>query len=108
MAQRNQLKTDHEGVRQNDAFSLFTPLGLDDIRVFPIPTFASSQENPSKLEDLAGLPMKMLDFYKDEVISKGFMSQAEYNEGINELRQWLVRPDSFWLVLSIMTVGSVA
>jgi ubiquinone/menaquinone biosynthesis C-methylase UbiE len=93
---------------KENAYSLFTKAGLRDVRVFPIPNYASSQENPSKLREFATFPVKMLELYKDEVISKGFMIQGDYEEGINELQQWLSRPDSFWMVLGMFTIGTVA
>ncbi len=93
---------------KQDAISLFASIGLENLRVFPIPDYASSQENSSKLRDLATVLIMMLEIYKDEVMSKGFMTQREYDEGMSELQQWLPRPDSFWMVLRTLTIGTVA
>jgi hypothetical protein len=89
------------------ASELFETAGLHRVRIFPIPNFASSSENPEKLKNLSLLPVQMLELYKDEVISKGFMKEDEYKEGIQELHNWLERQDTFWMVLSLLTIGTV-
>jgi ubiquinone/menaquinone biosynthesis C-methylase UbiE len=89
------------------AFELFKSAGLQNVKVYPIPYYASATENPDGLRDLSSTPMQMLEIYKDEVIAKGFMSEKEYEEGISDLHEWLARPDSFWLVLSIFTVAKM-
>jgi ubiquinone/menaquinone biosynthesis C-methylase UbiE len=92
---------------RENTYSLFTKAGLYDVRVFPIPTYASSQENPSKLKEFTTAPLMMLELYKDEVISKGFMTETQYEKGIQELNNWLEIKDAFWMVLSLFTIGTV-
>jgi hypothetical protein len=70
-----------------------------------MPTSASSSEDLDKLKDLATVPRQMIEIYKDELIAKGFMEENEYREGMSELEGWLDRSDSFWMVLTILTVG---
>lgn len=86
---------------------LFKALGLRDIRIFPIPNFASNSENREKLRNFAATPIQMIDMYKEDVISKGFMSESEYQEGLQELNNWLERPEAFWMILTIFTIGTV-
>jgi ubiquinone/menaquinone biosynthesis C-methylase UbiE len=90
-----------------ELFRQFSSSGLSNVTVYPIPTYASSSENPSMLNDLTAVVRQMIDIYKDEIIASGFMNEGEYVEGLNELGEWLVRPNSFWMVLTIMTVGTV-
>jgi SAM-dependent methyltransferase len=90
-----------------DAHSLFTRIGLNEISVYPIPTYASSRENPGGLKDLATVPRQLIEIYRNEIVGKGFMTETEYAQGMDELEKWLRRPDSFWLVLTIFTMGRV-
>jgi ubiquinone/menaquinone biosynthesis C-methylase UbiE len=92
---------------RESALELFQAAGLKDVGVFPMANFASSSEDKEKLKNFAAVPAQMLEIYKDEVISKGFMSQDEYDEGLHELEVWLERPDAFWMTLSIFTIGTV-
>jgi len=99
-----QTKSPTKGVT---AVELFKSPGLQDVRTCPIPQYASSSESPDKLRNLALAPVQMLELYKDEVMSKGFMAETDYNEGIQELENWMDRRDAFWLVLSLLTVATV-
>jgi ubiquinone/menaquinone biosynthesis C-methylase UbiE len=103
-----QMKMFTHATSKENAYSLFTKAGLHDVRVFPIANYASSQENPGKLREFTTVPVMMLEIHKDEVISRGFMTQGDYEEGISELQQWLPTPDSFWMVLGMLTIGTVA
>jgi len=96
-----------DSVVKPNAYSLFTNLGLTDVTVSPIPTYASSTENPRELRDLVTVLRQMIDIYRNEIVAKGFMAEKEYAQGMDELEQWLQRPDSFWLVLTILTIGKV-
>ena len=84
---------------------LLDAVGLKDVVTYPIPIFASSSEDPDKLKDLAAVPRQMIDIYKNEIIAKGFMNESEYDEGIKELERWLEKTNSFWMILTILTVG---
>jgi len=90
-----------------DAEELCKSAGLQNVTIYPLPEYASFSESPEKLRDLALVPAQMLELYKDEVISKGFMTISEYEEGIKQLDGWLARPDAFWMVLTILTTGTV-
>ncbi len=90
-----------------ELFRQFSSSGLSNVTVYPIPTYASSSENPGILNDLTTVARQMIEIYKDEIIARGFLTKTEYVEGVNELEKWLRRPDAFWLVLTIMTVGTV-
>jgi ubiquinone/menaquinone biosynthesis C-methylase UbiE len=92
---------------QEPALELFQAAGLKDVRVFPMANFASSSENREKLKNFAVVSAQMLEIYKDEVISKGFMSRDEYDEGLHELQVWLERPDTFWMILCVFMIGTV-
>jgi len=98
-------KTD--SVVKPNAHSLFTNIGLTQISVYPIPTYASSRETPRELKDLVTVPRQLIEIYRSEIVAKGFMNEREYAQGMDELEKWLQRPDSFWLVLSILTTGKV-
>jgi ubiquinone/menaquinone biosynthesis C-methylase UbiE len=87
------------------ASSIFHDSGLQNVTVFPLPIFASSSENPEELEDLTAVPLQMIDIYKNELFSKGFMNDVDYKEGIDELEGWLEKPNSFWMALNLLTVG---
>jgi ubiquinone/menaquinone biosynthesis C-methylase UbiE len=89
------------------AHELFKSSGLQNITIYPIPQYASSSESPEKLRSLALVLVQMLELYKDEVISKGFMTKVEYQEGVQHLENWLARQDAFWLVLTLFTTGTV-
>ena len=105
VAQWRKATQNHVEANRQTAFELFESVGISEVRIFPIPNFASNSESREKLRDLAATPIQILDMYKDDVISKGFMSESEYNEGVLELKSWLERPDSFWMALSIFTIG---
>lgn len=99
--------TQTQTTKKQTAAELFNALGLRHIRIFPIPNFATGSENQEKLRNFATTPIQMLEMYKEEVMSKGFMSEIEYREGVQELNNWLERPDAFWMILSIFTTGIV-
>ena len=103
-------KTNQEtsAVEKREAASLLASAGLTEISVFPMPTYASSEENPDELRNLAIVPRQMIDLYKDEIIKGGFMKDKDYIDGMNELNEWLDRPNSFWMVLTILTLGKVS
>ena len=101
----NMQSTDNVG---KELFRQFSSNGLSNVTVYPIPTYASSSENPGMLNDLTTVAGQMIEIYKDEIIAKGFLTTMEYAEGLNELEKSAERPDAFWLVLTIMTVGTVA
>jgi len=90
-----------------DADELCKSAGLQNVTIYPIPEYASASESPEKLRSLSLVPLQMLELYKDDVISKGFMTSAEYEEGVKQLEEWLARPDAFWMVLTILTTGTV-
>lgn len=104
---RKATQTQATVTEKSKATELFKSAGLQDVRTYPIPNYASSSENPEKLRNLSLVLLQMLELYKDEVISKGFMNETEYEEGIQELDNWLDRQDAFWMVLSLFTIGTV-
>ena len=60
--------------------------GLSNVTVYPIPTYASSSENPSIL-NITTVARQMIEIYKDEIIARGFLTKTEYVEGVNKLKQ---------------------
>lgn len=104
---REESNQDASSNQKRETTSVFNDAGLKDIATYPIPTFASSSENPRLLKDLVTVPRQMIDLYKNEVIVKGFMEENKYREDVSELERWLERSDSFWMVLTILTVGVV-
>ena len=95
-------------VEKREAATLLASAGLIEISVFPIPTYASSEENPDELRNLATVPRQMIDLYKEEMIKGGFMKDKDYIDGMNELIDWLDRSNSFWMALTILTLGKVS
>lgn len=107
LGQWRKLTRGRSTIDEQDTSAKFASAGLTEIKVFPLPTFASSAENPNELKKLVSVPQQMIDLYKEEVITNSFMQDEEYEEGMEELAEWIERPDSFWLVLTILTVGRV-
>jgi ubiquinone/menaquinone biosynthesis C-methylase UbiE len=95
-------------VEKTEAASLLASAGLTEISVFPMPTYASSEEHSDELRNLATVPRQMIDLYKDEIIKDGFMKDKEYIDGMTELDEWLDGPNSFWMVLTILTLGKIS
>ncbi|MFI5421386.1 MAG: hypothetical protein ACHQ1H_10510, partial [Nitrososphaerales archaeon] len=95
-------------VEKREAASLLASSGLTEISVFPMPTYASSEENPDELRNLATVPRQMIDLYRDEIIKDGFMKNKDHIDGMNELNEWLDRPNSFWMVLTVLALGKVS
>jgi ubiquinone/menaquinone biosynthesis C-methylase UbiE len=98
--------TEEMVARPTDALALFQDSGLHKVKVHPIPVFGT-QKDPEKLRQLAEVPAKMLQIHRKAAIDGGFMTEQEYVAGVKEYATWLSRPDSFWMVLSLLTIGRV-
>jgi hypothetical protein len=103
---RSTRKTLDGANEPKDALTVFRESGLGKVEAHPIPTFGS-QKDPKHLRQLAGVPVMILEIHKSAVIDNGFMTEKEYADGMKEYKAWLSRPESFWMVLSILTVGRV-
>jgi ubiquinone/menaquinone biosynthesis C-methylase UbiE len=98
--------TPNLALQQRDALAVFQEAGLTQVKAYPMPTFGT-QKDPKHLRRLVEVPMKMLEVHKKAAIDEGFMTETEYASGVKECEMWLSRPDSFWMILSILTVGRV-
>lgn len=87
-------------------FSILSLAGLASIKIFPIPWFAT-QETPELLKMFVSVPVQIIESSKEALISQGYTTAKEYEEGMNEAEQLLIHPRAFAMTCSFLAIGKV-
>jgi len=87
-------------------FSIFSEAGMNSIRIYPIPIFAT-QQNPDALKMLVTVPIKLIQQDKNAMIKKGIITAKDYEEAMREVELALTHPGAFAMGLNILATGKV-
>ena len=87
-------------------FSILSLAGLTSIKIFPIPWFAT-QETPELLKMFVSVPVQIIESEKEALISQGYTTAKEYEEGMKEAEQLLIHPKAFVMACIFLAIGKV-
>lgn len=87
-------------------FSIFSQAGLRTIEIVPIPQ-PVTQQDPNLLALFAAVPKQIVEADKEALISKGYLSPREYEEGMKEIQQFPAHPGAFAMSMTFLATGIV-
>lgn len=84
-----------------ELFSIFSKAGLDPIRVFPFPTYAT-QQTPEMLKMIVSVPVQILQQEKDGMIEEGLITAEDYEEAMQKVQLVLKNSGAFAMGLNFL------
>lgn len=87
-------------------FSIFSQAGLRSINVAPIPQVVT-QQDPDLLSMFAAIPREIIVADKEALLSKGYISEEEFELGMREIQQFTKDPGAFAMVMFFLATGTV-
>lgn len=89
-----------------DTLALMKRAGLRMVEAHPIPEFAS-QANPKRLRELLTPVFMQQVIYGKAAVKAMFLSRRELLQGKRDLERFLAHPESFWMALTMLRLGTV-
>ncbi len=87
-------------------FSIFSQAGLKSINIFPF-TVHVTQQTPDLLKMAISVPVQIIESSKNDLINQGYITIQEYEEGMNDIQQFLKHPGAFMMGTSFFAIGKV-
>ena len=87
-------------------FSFFSQIGLESIKIIPVP-IVFTQQAPHLLQLAMSVPIELLRTEKEALISQGYTTGQDYEEGLEEINQFLKHPGAFFMTTSFIATGRV-
>ena len=85
-------------------YSIFSEAGLESVKIYPLPAFATQQE-PDVLRMLLYILVDIVELYKDAMIKEGVATARDYEDGIKEIETVLKHHGAFAMGAFFLAVG---
>lgn len=89
-----------------NTLQLMRKAGLRNVEAYPIPEFASRTDQ-KRLRELVEPEIMQQEIHGEDAVHAKFLSRKELLQGRRDLDGFLTSPDSFWMVLMLLRVGTV-
>jgi ubiquinone/menaquinone biosynthesis C-methylase UbiE len=85
-------------------YSIFSEAGLESIRIYPLPTYAT-QQTPEALKMLVNVPIQIIEQDKDAEIEEGMATAKDFEEAMNEINLVMKHPGAFAMASTFLATG---